>query len=606
MKNVFKIVAGNGKTIMIKNCLFLILVLFPLLGVTAPPPPAEDVFQLSAKQIDPNTLALDWTIKKGFFLYKNRIKLTEGPERNLHLGKIRFPMALQHKNTQGKIYKIYRENLTLAIAILGEQTGEALLEVHYQGCSDNGFCYPPQTQQLKLTIDKDLALTNVSFENTANTTRAALTTPNETDKLDRLFSDSSWPIIILSFFGFGLLLSFTPCILPMIPVLSGIIVGHGNHLSTRKAFFLSLSYVLSMSFTYAVIGAIIALMGSNLQIVMQSPWAVGIFSILFILLALSMFGFYQLQLPIAWQAKLAQVTRSQNGGHYLSSALMGSLSILILSPCVTAPLIGALGYIAQTGNVALGSLSLFFLSLGMGTPLLLIGTSAGKLLPRVGAWMNTVKSFFGIMLLAVAIYLMGRILPPTLIMGLWAGLLIFSGIYMGALTRSRTNHDKFCQGVGIILLGYGLLVLVGASLGKSNPLQPLAPINKADYHPDQMIVVKTLGEARLALEDAKGGPVILDFYADWCASCKVIARTTLLNTRVRAALNDFTVLKVDLTPNNTETKAILNHFKVVAPPTFLFFDAEGHELDKLRLVGEISATSLCRALNQARTDSANA
>ncbi len=579
-----------------KICLFLLL-LFPLLNRAAPPPPADEVFQLAAQAIDGNTLALNWTIKDGFFLYKKRIKLTELPDSNFHLGEIHFPSALKYKTAHGKTSSVYRENLKLTLPILGEQPGEALLNIYYQGCSDHGFCYPPMTQQIKVTIDNHLALTHVNLENTASP--VAITPPSEGETFDHLFTERSWAIIIFSFFGFGLLLSFTPCILPMIPVLSGIIVGHGKDLSTRKAFLLSLSYVLSMSFTYAIIGAIIALMGNNLQLLMQSPWAIALFSVLFILLALSMFGFYQLRLPIAWQAKLAHVTRSQNGGHYLSSALMGSLSILILSPCVTAPLIGALGYIAQTGNVALGSVALFFLSLGMGTPLLLIGTSAGKLLPRVGAWMNTVKNFFGVMLLAVAIYLLGRILPPTLIMGLWSGLLIFSGIYMGALTRAETPHDKFCQGLGIILLGYGLLVLIGASLGNSNPLQPLAPLKQANHRPDDMIVVKTLAEVQQAMKDAKGRPVMLDFYADWCASCKVMARTTLLNPEVHTALTNFTILKVDLTENNKESKAILNQFKVVAPPTFLFFDTEGRELNQQRLVGEVSATAFYAVLKSA-------
>ncbi len=582
----------------VMNKRFLLILLFiPLLSM-ASPPPAKDVFQLSVKQIDPNTFTADWNIKKGFFLYKNRIKLTEALDSNVHLGMIRFPNALKHKDARGKTYIIYRDHLTLPVAVLGEHPGEALLDVHYQGCSDEGFCYPPQTSQVKLTVDDQLALTNVSIENMDNTPPAKETALSESDKLEKLFSANNWVIIIFSFFGFGLLLSFTPCILPMVPVLSGIIVGHGNNISTSKAFCLSLSYVLSMSVTYAAVGAIVALMGSNLQIAMQSPWIISLFSLIFVLLALSMFNFYELRLPTSWQAKLANVTRSQSGGHYLSAAVMGCLSTLILSPCVTAPLIGALGYIAQTGNVALGSLSLFFLSLGMGTPLLLIGASAGKLLPKAGHWMNAVKTFFGIMLLAVAVYLMERVLPGTLIMGLWAGLAIFSGIFMGALTRAESNHDKFCQGLGIMLLIYGLLILIGASQGKTNPLQPLAATNKVETHKETIEVVKTYNELQQALTNAKGRPVMLDFYADWCASCKVIDKTTLQDAQIRETLSDFVVLKVDLTANNAESRALLNHFDVVAPPTFLFFNAEGEELSKLRLVGEISTSTFYANLNK--------
>lgn len=565
----------------------------------ASPPPAEKVFQLAVKQVDPNTFTADWNIKKGFFLYKDRIKFTEPSGSNFHLGAIRFPDALQHKDTRGKTYTVYRDHLTLPVSILGLQPGEALIDVHYQGCSDEGFCYPPQTSQIKLTIDNQLALTDIAIENNDQISRAEESPLSQSDKLDKLFSANNWVIIILSFFGFGLLLSFTPCILPMVPVLSGIIVGHGKNLSTSKAFFLSLTYVLSMSVTYAVVGAIVALMGSNLQIAMQSPWIISLFSLIFVLLALSMFNFYELRLPTSWQAKLASATRSQSSGHYLSAAIMGCLSTLILSPCVTAPLIGALGYIAQTGNVALGSLSLFFLSLGMGTPLLLIGISAGKLLPKAGYWMNTVKSFFGVMLVAVAIYLMERVLPGPLVMGLWAALVIFSGVYMGALTRAESNHDKFCQALGIILLIYGLLILIGASQGNTNPLQPLAATHKADVQQKPMEVVKTFNELQQALANAKGAPVMLDFYADWCASCKVMAKTTLQDSQIRSTLNDFVVVKVDLTANNADTKTLLNQFNVVAPPTFLFFNTEGKELNKLRLVGEVSTDVFYTHLNRA-------
>ena len=579
--------------------LFFILFFTSLIGFENPPP-EEEVFQIYTKRVDANTLSIDWQIKKGFFLYKERIKITENQGSNFHLGMIPYPKALKKTDTQGTDYYVYRENLTLPVAVLGEQPGEALLTVHYQGCSDDGFCYPPETRDIKVAIDESRALTNVSLEDSKTSKQLPEPQPSESDKVTQLFSSNNWGIIILSFFGFGLLLSFTPCVLPMVPVLSGIIVGHGKDLSTRKAFFLSLSYVLSMSVTYAIVGAVVALMGNNLQIAMQSPWTVSLFSLLFVLLALSMFGFYDLRLPVSWQAKLASVTRSHSGGHYLGTALMGCLSTLILSPCVTAPLIGALGYIAQSGNVALGSISLFFLSLGMGTPLLLIGTSAGKLLPKAGHWMNAVKAFFGVMLIGVALYLMERILPAVLIMGLWASLLIFSGIYMGALNRAISNLEKFSQGLGIILLVYGLLILIGASQGHRDPLQPLAPENKLHTlaNNESVVVVKTVDEVQQALIDAKGKPVMVDFYADWCASCKVIARTTLQDQRVRTVLNDFIVLKVDLTANNAETKKLLNHFNVVAPPTFLFFDAEGNELNKLRLVGESPANIFYANLNQ--------
>ena len=585
-----------------RKCLILSLCFFVSAFCFANPPPAEEIFHLNVEQVDPNTFSLDWQIESGYFLYKERISVREQADSNFNLGSLRLPKARKHFDRQGKMTLIYRNQVIVPVSILGQAAGEALLDVHYQGCSDDGFCYPPQTKQIKVAIDKNGALTQIVLEKNPLPMASQAKRESESDKLDALFRSNNWPLIIISFFGFGLLLSFTPCVLPMVPVLSGIIIGHGKTLSTRKAFFLSLSYVLSMSATYALVGAVVALMGSNLQILMQSPWTIGLFSLIFISLSLSMFNFYELKLPVSWQAKLASVTRSQGGGHYLNAVLMGCLSTLILSPCVTAPLIGALSYIANTGNVALGSFALFFLGLGMGMPLLLIGASAGKLLPKAGHWMNAIKSFFGVLLLAVAIYLLQRILPAIVIMGLWACLLVLTGVYMGALSRTESSHEKFRQGFGILFLVYGLLVLIGASEGNRNPLQPLTPNYKADgivINPESpMTVLKSLNDVEGAIRESKGKPIMLDFYADWCVSCKVMDATTLKDPKIQMTLSDFVVLKIDVTANNADSKALLRHFNVVAPPTFLFYDAHGTELHKLRLVGDISTNTFYSHLNE--------
>lgn len=587
--------------IAMRKCLILSLCCFVSAFCYANPPPAEEIFHLNVEQVDPNTFALDWQIEPGYFLYKERIGVREQADTNFNLGALRLPKARKHLDRQGKMTLIYRNQVVVPVSILGQSAGEGLLDVHYQGCSDDGFCYPPQTTQLKVAIDKNGALAGIVLEKNPLPKGSHTEQTTDGDELDTLFRSNNWPLIIISFFGFGLLLSFTPCVLPMVPVLSGIIVGHGKTLSTRKAFFLSLSYVLSMSATYALVGAVVALMGSNLQLLMQSPWTIGLFSLIFVLLSLSMFNFYELKLPVSWQARLASVTRSQSGGHYLSAMLMGCLSTLILSPCVTAPLIGALSYIANTGNVVLGSFALFSLGLGMGTPLLLIGASAGKLLPKAGHWMNAIKSIFGVLLLAVAIYLLQRIVPAIVTMGLWASLLVLSGIYMGALSRTESSHDKFRQGFGILFLVYGLLVLIGASEGNRNPLQPLTPINQTEggvnYAPS-VTVLRTLTDVEGALAASKGKPVMLDFYADWCVSCKVMDATTLKDPKIQMALSDFVVLKIDVTSNNADAKALLSHFNVVAPPTFLFYDATGHELRKLRLVGDISTNTFYSHLNE--------
>ncbi|GGI92803.1 thiol:disulfide interchange protein [Legionella impletisoli] len=574
----------------------VLFLMIPVLGWAAPLP-AHEVFQLEASVQDPNTLLLTWRIQPGFFLYQERIKFNPSPHSNFTVGYIAYPPTEEKTDKRGKTYPIYRDQLKLSVPVLASEPGESLLEVTYQGCADDGFCYPPEAVHFKLAFNPKLALSSVSKETTDLHEPITEEPPSE---FEQLFSSDNLVLIILGFLGFGLLLSFTPCVLPMVPVLSGLIVGHGKDLTTRKAFMLSLSYVLSMSLTYAAVGAIVALLGNNLQVAMQSPWIISLFSLIFVLLALSMFNFYDLRLPLSWQNKLASITRSHAGGHYLGAALMGCLSTLILSPCVTAPLIGALGYIAQTGNIIIGSVALFSLGLGMGLPLLLVGISAGKLLPKAGKWMNEVKSFFGVLLLGMAIYLMSRILPPVFTMALWGSLLIFSGIYLGALTRSVTNPEKFNQALGIICIVYGILILVGASQGNNNPLQPLASISKLEVKQDtpSMEVVTSLNQAKSIINAAKGKPVLLDFYADWCTSCKIIAATTLKDPKVVSALEDFVVVKVDITANDAQSKALMKHFDVVAPPTFLFLNATGKELTPLREVGDITAEQFAAKLNK--------
>jgi thiol:disulfide interchange protein DsbD len=586
-----------GYLIMRQLLVILLTSLFSLVA-QGQPVAAKEAFQLSAKKLDPNTVTLNWDIKPGYFLYSDRIKVSVAQDSNVHLGPLRLPPTLTKTDKQGHTFTVYRNQLVLPLSILNEHPGETLLDVCYQGCSDDGFCYPPALQQIKLSINKELALTQAVLEKPG-------TAPSKTikrapqNKIAELFATHNWVMILITFYGFGLLLSFTPCILPMVPVLSGIIVGHGLEVTTRKAFFLSLSYVLSMSATYAVVGAFVALLGANLQISMQSPWAVSLFSIVFVLLALSMFGFYEFKLPDSWQSKIAGTSRSQRGGHYWGAAIMGSLSTLILSPCVTAPLIGVLTYIAQTHNVVLGSLTLFFLSLGMGTPLLLIGTSAGKWLPESGAWMNAVKAFFGVLLLAVAIYLMSRVLAAGFTMLLWACLLVFSGIYAGALTYAKTNAEKFAQGLGLLLLVYGALILVGVSAGSTNPLQPLRSLQAATP-PEAVQQAQSLKQIKELIVRARGKPIMLDFYADWCASCKVMEATTLSDPKVKEALSHFELIKIDVTANSARDQKILDYFHVIAPPTYIFFNAEGEQQNQLALVGEVSVAEFLVSLDALR------
>ena len=564
----------------------------------AEPLPADEVFKISTTLVDPNSFFITWKIKPGYFLYADRIKVFAHKSSRAEIGLLQFPPTVIKKDSLGHTYAVYRNELVLPVPILGQQEGRSILNVDFQGCSDAGFCYPPEKYSVQLHIDGKLALTSVKLRSQHELITASQ--DNQQDQIGALFHTHYWPATLALFFGLGLLLAFTPCVLPMVPVLSGIIVGHGA-ISTRKAFGLSLSYVLSMATTYAFIGVSVALLGENLQMAFQSPLIISLFSGLFVILSLSMFGLFDLKFPTSWQAKLAQSTRRQSTGHYLGAAIMGCLSTLVLSPCVTAPLVGALGYIAQTGNVLFGGAALFALGLGMGAPLLLIGASAGKWLPKAGPWMNAVKSFFGVLLLAVAIMLLARILPAPLTMALWAVLLIFTGVYSGAFTYGTSHREKFKQSIGLAFFIYGLLLLIGASMGGENPLKPLEKFTLQNTQTTQGsnasdIIVTSGAELNNQLSKALGKPVLLDFYADWCTSCKVMEATTFLDKTLQKTLQQWVVIKVDITQNTADQRALLKKYHVIAPPTFIFIDAKGQEFTDSRLVGEISSQDFIKQL----------
>jgi len=591
---------------MIKRMLVVFASLLPLMTLANPPLIASKAFIVHAQKLDPNTITVEWKIAKNYFLYKNCLQIINKDKKTTQLGTIIYPKSKMKTNKRGQQFPVYYNKVDLNIPILSEQAGESYLEVRYQGCSDEGFCYPPEHKLIKVAFSADLEIQSALLENIESKAIKSTLVKQEGPRstffspdFNKLFANSNFFLIVFSFLGLGILLSFTPCILPMVPVLSGIIVGHGGDITTKKAFFLSLTYVISMSLTYGIIGAVIAILGSNLQIIMQSAPAIITVSIIFALLALSMFDVYSITLPVNFQNKLANITKSHSKGHYLNAALLGSVSILVLSPCVSAPLIGALSYIAQTGDIVLGLSSLFFLSFGMGIPLLLIGTSAGKLLPKAGNWMNTVKHLFGILMLGISIYLLSRILPGFYSMLLWAILCIFSGVFVRPLLHAKSNQDKFKQGISILLISYGLLILYGATSGNVNPLQPL----KNDYEKVdnniKKIIVKTLPEAQNAINLAKKNqtPVVLYFYADWCASCHIISSTTLKDSEIIKQFEKTLLIKVDLTKNNQDSKILLNHFHVIAPPTFIFIDKEGNLLSSPQLVGEISESTLLDVLH---------
>ena len=393
-----------------------------------------------------------------------------------------------------------------------------------------------------------------------------------------------------TFFLFGLLLSLTPCVFPMIPILSSIIVGQGEKLTTKKSFIMSLVYVLAMSVTYTVAGVLAGIFGENLQVMFQNPWIIGSFAAIFVVLSFSMFGFYELQLPNALQSKLTNISNNQKSGSYIGVAIMGFLSALIVGPCVAPPLAGALIYIGQTGDAFLGGTALFAMSIGMGIPLLILGVSAGKLLPKAGAWMDNVKAIFGVMLLAIAIWMAERIIPASITLALWSALLIGSSVYLGAFnnTYSKTGWAKFAKSFGIILFIYGLLIAIGMSAGSKDLLQPLKVLQggttQSTSQNEGLDFKKIKSSQDLKLAVASNELVMLDFYADWCISCKEMEKFTFSDASVQNNLAKVTLLKADVTDNDDIDKALMKSLNIIGPPAILFFK-NGKEVKSQRVVG---------------------
>jgi thiol:disulfide interchange protein DsbD len=551
---------------------------------------ADKAFQFFVNAKDGTTLHLNWVIAEGYYLYRNKIKLRLLNNNNVSLGRYQIPHGSpKHDEAFGDV-EIFHQQLVFDVALLRKtMPSEAIvLEVYFQGCADRGVCYPPMTKQISLQLPP---VTQLSHPPNKPVTVPPVSEQNQIAKA--LQQDTLW-LTLLSFLGFGLLLSFTPCIFPMIPILSGIIVGQGKNMSTTKAFFLSLSYVIASALTYTVFGILAALFGSNLQVLFQQTWIIALFSGIFILLSLSMFGFYHLELPKSLQAKLHNSSDKHRDGSYLGAAIMGALSSLIVGPCVAAPLAGALIYIGQTGDAILGGSALFMMGLGMGFPLLIIGTSAGKLLPKAGHWLNSTKVIFGVVMLAMALWMLERILPANITMLLWAMLLIISAIYLQALEALPSECNgwyKLWKGLGIIILIYGVLLLIGMSAGNTNPLKPLQGLGvaktKANHQGLKFEKVSSLAELNSRLEQARVNNqwVMLDFYADWCISCKEMEVYTFTDSKVKQSLANFILLQVDVTKNSADDKTLLTHFNLIGPPAILFFGTDKQERLANRVIG---------------------
>ncbi len=581
----------------------------------------EEAYRLSATIEDGTHLRLYWSIAEGTYLYQDKIALSIADNATATLGEIKLPEAqikqdsVRPDGTIGDV-AVYHDEIDLSVALVRKatQAGEITLEARYQGCAEIGVCYPPISKQFTLALP---AISSAQASETPDISSAAPVASasepaSELDQItDTLKSGSTLPVVGV-FFLLGLGLAFTPCIFPMIPILSGIIAGQGDRITTQKAFTLSLVYVLAMAITYTAAGVLAGLFGENLQAYFQNPWIISTFASIFVLLALSMFGFYDLQLPSSLQSRLAEVSNRQQGGSLTGVAIMGFLSALIVGPCVAPPLAGALIYIGQTGDALLGGLALFALSMGMGAPLIAIGTSAGKLLPRAGSWMDAVKAVFGVALLGVAIILLERIIPADIALLLWGILLIVSAIYMGALRHleiEASGWQKLWKGLGFVFLVYGTLMLVGAASGGKDTLQPLRGIAVAGgsaatqgHQGLQFKRIKSVEDLQreVALASSEGRPVMLDFYADWCVSCKEMEKYTFSDPQVIGALAGTRLLQADVTANDEVDQALLQgHFGLPGPPAIIFYGKDGKERRNYRLVGFKSAREFSDHVNRA-------
>jgi thiol:disulfide interchange protein DsbD len=600
---------------------FFLLLLFVLTGPAGAEEPLDPqlAFRFSARAIDSKTIEATWQIADGYYMYRDKFKFAlEGGT----LGAPRLPPGkMKDDDLLGKV-ETYRKEVKILLPV--EATGSVTLKAVSQGCWDGGICYPPLRQEARIGLAAvgELVTPRSGIQGMqsppassaapvapAATPSQALPAPgsgSETSRIASLFKGDNLVMVLVSFFGFGLLLSLTPCVFPMIPILSAIIVNHGHAVSHLRAFVLSLAYVLGMAVTYAAVGVAAGLSGTLLSTALQNAWVLGGFALVFVVLSLSMFGFFELQLPAAMQSRVADSANRQ-GGSLHAIALMGALSALIVGPCVAAPLAGALLYIAQTGNAGLGGAALFVMALGMGAPLLLVGAFSRTLLPKAGPWMEGVKKFFGVVMLATALWLVSPVIPLWLQMLAWALLLVIPAIFLHALDTlppTARGLQRLGKGFGVILLLGGAAMLMGALGGARDPLQPLGFLRggMAAEMPgtafERIASVEAL-DARLAKAKAAGKPVMLDFYADWCVSCKEMERFTFTDGQVAARMKQFALLQADVTANSPADAALLQRFELFGPPGIIFFDAAGREHVDLRVVGFQTAEQFLPTLERA-------
>ncbi|HZX77051.1 protein-disulfide reductase DsbD [Lysobacter sp.] len=604
------------------------------------PLPPEQAFGFEAIAGDGNTLLLRFTPAKGYYLYRDKTTLRlddAARQAGIALGAPRWPKGVAHRDEHFGDVVVFFDQVEVPVPLQRRQAGAATvpLTAGFQGCQTDGICYPPMTRTVDVALPAGVATVDgavgqpiptpalplkgreqnpVAHEDAASTAPAVEPSPSskglagdavvsrdsgsanaaaeqaEDSRLAAALSGPNRWWALASFFGFGLLLSFTPCVLPMIPILSGLIAGHGPGLGARRAFWLSLVYVLANALVFTAAGVIAGLVGANLQVAFQTPWIIVAFALLFVVLALSSFGLYELQLPAGLRSRLGAMSDRQRGGSMAGVAAMGALSALIVGPCVAPPLAAAVLYIGQTQDPAFGGAALFLLAMGMGVPLLAFGVAAGKGLPTSGPWMVAIQRVFGFVFLGLAVWMLSRILPAAATLAAWGVLLLAASAAVAlALKAARRDGVRVAGWTAALLLGLlGTAQLVGAMAGSRDPLQPLAGLrgNQAASAELPFRKIKSLADLQreVAAAQAAGKPLMLDFYADWCVACKEMEKYTFPEPRVHRALAGFVLLKADVTANDELDQELMKHLGIIGPPATLYY-ADGEEHRALRLFG---------------------
>ena len=570
----------------------------------------QEAFIIKAVTVD-NSVEVEFSLADKIYVYKNQVSVEITKNPDVEIGSFTLPDGDEH---DGEMAYLNGQRMSIPLKKSSNASGmkEFELLVSYQGCSELGLCYEPSTAKFILSVDLDKLETDALNKSNVGVLDEIVEnkTPvvdEDSDPITTLLAGGNIFYIIGGFFIFGLLLSLTPCVFPMVPILSSVIVSHGSDMTTKKAFILSMVYVQAMAVTYTIAGVIAGLTGAGVQAAFQTPWVIAVFSGVFVILALSMFGLFEIQMPQSLQSYLNKKTEGSGKG-YISIAIMGLLSALIVGPCVAAPLAAALGFISQTGDAFLGGAALYALSMGMGIPLLIVGTGAGKFMPRPGSWMDAVKSVFGVMMLAVAIWMLSRIIDSSISMFLWSALVMFTAVSLGAFDSKKDSLCSPChaaqKSLGLMALLVAIALFLGSITGSSSLLNPLekftskstAIASATEIKENSFVKIHSIAELDTIIKKSKGKKIMLDFYADWCTSCKELEHVTFSDAKVKEAWKDYVLVQADITENTEEEQALSKKFGLFGPPALIFYDEEGNELIKKRVIGFVGPEDLLSKL----------